>query len=213
MDKHAVISRIKEQKIVAIIREVEEEQLIEVVKALIKGGVTLLEITFDHAESQYVESTSNKIRRVVDYFGDQVCVGAGTVLTQAEVEAAVGAGAEFIISPNVNEQVIAATLKCSKVSIPGALTPTEAVNAHTAGADFVKLFPAGELGHGYIKAFFGPLKHIPFIGVGGVVPDNVKEFMEMGLQGVGVGSSLVNSKELDTEKITLNAKKFKGNLL
>lgn len=215
MEKQAIKQKIIDNKIVAIIRGVAEEQIIDTVKALVNGGVTLLEFTFDHVNKNCIEDTVSKIKLVNEHFGEQVCVGAGTVLTVEEVEKAVGAGAQFIISPNVNVEVIKKTNELNKISMPGALTPSEAVVADEAGADFVKLFPAGELGKNYIKAMMSPLKHIPYIAVGGVNPDNVSEFLEIGVCGVGVGGQLIDKqaiKEKDYNKITKIAEKFIKNI-
>ena len=156
-----------------------------------RGGVKVLEFTFDHAEPDCVNANAEKIRRTVEKFGDQVLVGCGTTLTVEEVEAAYNAGACLMISPNVDEAVIRRAKELGMVAMPGALTPTEIVSAYNMGADIVKLFPAGELGLGYIKAVRGPLKHIPMSAVGGVKPENVKEYLDAGVCGFGVGGPLV----------------------
>jgi 2-dehydro-3-deoxyphosphogluconate aldolase / (4S)-4-hydroxy-2-oxoglutarate aldolase len=197
---------------IAIIRGVEEEQILSTVKALLDGGISLVEVTFDHNQPNFLEATTNKIKKISETFGDRVLVGAGTVLTQEEVVSAVNAGAHYMISPNVSEAVIRKTVELGKVSIPGALTPTEAVFAYDAGADFVKLFPAGELGIKYIRALLGPMKHIPFMAVGGVTPANIKDFLDLGIAGVGIGGSLVNKETCkDTEKLTEIANQFVQN--
>jgi Entner-Doudoroff aldolase len=136
-----------------------------------------LEFTFDHLNKNCIEDNMKKLKITKEYFGDKVCIGAGTVLTVEEVEKAIKAGAEFIISPNTNIDVIKRVNELGKVSMPGALTPTEAVMAYDAGADYVKLFPAGELGKDYIKALMSPLQHIPFIAVGGIEVLSEKYFM------------------------------------
>lgn len=215
MNKQLIKEKINNKKIVAIIRGIDEKEIIDTVKALIDGGVTLLEFTFDHVNTYCIEETTNKIKMTKDYFGDQVCVGAGTVLYVKEVEKAIEAGAEFIISPNVNTEVIKRTNELDKVSMPGALTPTEAVIAYEAGADYVKLFPAGELGKNYIKALMSPLKHIPFIAVGGINPDNVVGFLELGVCGFGIGGNLIDKKAIKNKeysKITEIAQNFYKNI-
>ena len=205
------LARIKQEKLVAILRGVPMDRIDGVVGALVRGGVRVLEFTFDHAEPDCVKQTAEKIRRTVEKFGDQVLVGCGTTLNVEEVEAAHAAGACLVISPNVDEAVIRRTKELDMVSMPGALTPTEIVAAYEMGADIVKLFPAGELGLGYIKAVRGPLKHIPMSAVGGVKPENVKDFLDAGVCGFGVGGQLVLSKAVksgDDAAIEARAKEF-----
>ena len=194
MTHEQVLARIQEEKLVAILRGVPMDRIDGVVSALVRGGVKVLEFTFDHAEPDCVKVNAEKIRRTVEKFGDQVLVGCGTTLTVEEVEAAHNAGACLMISPNVDEAVIRRARELDMVAMPGALTPTEIVAAYNMGADIVKLFPAGELGLGYIKAVRGPLKHIPMSAVGGVKPENVSEYLDAGVCGFGVGGPLVLAK-------------------
>ena len=211
MTHEQVLARIQEEKLVAILRGVPMGRIDGVVGALMRGGVRVLEFTFDHAEPDCVKANAEKIRRTVEKFGDQVLVGCGTTLTIEEVEAAHDAGACLVISPNVDEAVIRRSKELDMVSMPGALTPTEIVAAYNMGADIVKLFPAGELGLGYIKAVRGPLKHIPMSAVGGVKPENVGEFLDAGVCGFGVGGQLVLSKAVksgDDAAIEQRAKEF-----
>ena len=206
-----VLARIQEEKLVAILRGVPMDRIDGVVSALVRGGVKVLEFTFDHAEPDFLKANSEKIRRTVEKFGDQVLVGCGTTLTVEEVEAAHNAGACLMISPNVDEAVICRARELDMVAMPGALTPTEIVAAYNMGADIVKLFPAGELGLGYIKAVRGPLKHIPMSAVGGVKPENVGEYLDAGVCGFGVGRQLVLSKAVksgDDAAIEARAKEF-----
>ncbi|KMM37248.1 bifunctional 4-hydroxy-2-oxoglutarate aldolase/2-dehydro-3-deoxy-phosphogluconate aldolase [Guptibacillus hwajinpoensis] len=215
MRKEDIKSLISEKKMIAILRNVSEDKIIPTVEALIEGGVSLLEVTFDHNHSNYITNTSDKIRGIKEAFGEDVQVGAGTVLTPEEVVEAVKAGAEFIISPNVDEKVIEKTIELGKISIPGALTPTEAVIADRHGADYIKLFPAGELGHDFIKAFMGPLNHLAFLAVGGISPTNIQRYLNTGITGVGVGGSLVLAHAIeknDYRKITEVAKLFNSNI-
>lgn len=186
-----VLEIIGKERLVAILRNVPLDRLDGVVSALIAGGVRVLEFTFDHDQENYLEENVQKIRRTVQTYGKQVVVGCGTALTVQEVEAACDAGAELVISPDVNPEVIGRARMLGMVSMPGALTPTEIVAARNAGADIVKLFPAGELGLGYIKAVRGPLGFVPMSAVGGVKPENVKDFLDAGVCGFGVGGQLV----------------------
>lgn len=202
---------IRRERLVAILRNVPMERLDGVVEALAAGGVRVLEFTFDHNQPDYLKENSAKIRRAVERFGDRVIVGCGTALTVQEAEAAHEAGAELVISPDVRPEVIRAARRLGMVSMPGALTPTEIVTAWEAGADIVKLFPAGELGLGYIKAVRGPLCHIPMSAVGGVKPENVKDFLDAGVCGFGVGGQLVLSAAVrsgDDAAIERRAREF-----
>ena len=211
MTHEEVLSLIQEEKLVAILRGVPMERIDGVVGALVRGGVRVLEFTFDHAEKDCVKMNAEKIRRTVEKFGDQVLVGCGTTLTVEEVEAAYDAGACLMISPNVDMAVIRRAKQLGMVAMPGALTPTEIVAAYEMGADIVKLFPAGELGLGYIKAVRGPLRHIPMSAVGGVKPENVKDYLDAGVCGFGVGGPLVLAKAVksgDDAAIEERAKAF-----
>ena len=205
------LARIKQEKLVAILRGVPMDRIDGVVGALVRGGVRVLEFTFDHDQPDYLAANAAKIRHTVEKFGDQVLVGCGTAITVEEVEAAHDAGACLVISPNVDMAVIRRTKQLDMVSMPGALTPTEVVAAYNMGADIVKLFPAGELGLGYIKAVRGPLGYIPMSAVGGVKPENVKDFLNAGVCGFGVGGQLVLSKAVksgDDAAIEARAKEF-----
>ena len=211
MTHEQVLARIQEEKLVAILRGVPMDRIDGVVSALVRGGVKVLEFTFDHAEPDCVKANAEKIRRTVEKFGDRVLVGCGTTLTVEEVEAAYNAGACLMISPNVDEAVIRRAKELGMVAMRGALTPTEIVAAYNMGADIVKLFPAGELGLGYIKAVRGPLKHIPMSAVGGVKPENVGEYLDAGVCGFGVGGPLVLAKAVksgDDAAIEERAKAF-----
>ena len=142
---------------------------------------------------------AGNIKKLTEHFGDKMVIGAGTVLTTEQVELTKAAGGAFIISPNVNKKVIERTCELDMVSIPGALTPTESVDAYEAGADFVKLFPITSLGSSYVKAMKAPLSHIRFLGVGGIDENNMQEYLKAGVCGFGIGSNIVNKKLLDSE--------------
>ncbi|MDR1070965.1 MAG: thiamine phosphate synthase, partial [Gracilibacteraceae bacterium] len=133
-----------------------------------------------------------KIETLSRMFGEEMLIGAGTVLTAEEARLAAAAGAKFIISPNVDPAVIRAAKETGLASVPGAMTPSEALTAFQCGADIIKLFPADILGPAYIRAFRQPLPHIPVIAVGGITPGNIQSFLEAGAAGAGVGGSLVN---------------------
>ncbi len=188
---------------------------VEVGLALLAGGVSMLEITFDHAAPDGVEETLRTLSRLDRELGERLCLGAGTVLTPEEVVAAKQSGAKYIISPNFEPDVIAKTRELALLSIPGAFTPTEVVSAHKAGGDIIKLFPAGLHGPDYVKALQGPLGHIPLAAVGGVEPGNLAGFFQAGVVCVGVGSNLVDARKVragDFSAITAAAQAFTANL-
>ena len=190
-----VADLIRREKLFAILRGVKRDQVVNTARALRRGGIKLLEVTFNHDDSHGVEETLECLNRIREALSVDIIPGAGTVLTADQVQLAANAGAQFIVSPNVDQSVIRATKDLGMVSLPGALTPTEILYAHRAGADMVKLFPGGSLGPDYIKAMGGPLKGIPLVVVGGVDLGNILQFFEAGAVGVGLGSNLVNSQE------------------
>lgn len=191
-----ILDSIYENKIVAIIRGIGSDRIVDTVGALLEGGIKLLEVTFNHESESKAMDTLKCLALINKEYKGHVCLGAGTVLTEEQVVKAVGAGAEYIISPNTDVSVIKKTKELGKISIPGAFTPSEVVTAYNAGADIVKLFPAGNLGIEYIKALLAPLSHIPVVAVGGVNLDNVDQFIKAGAKGVGVGGSLVDKKAI-----------------
>lgn len=211
MNAETIIREVKDNRIVAILRGMPEDKLIATAEALYAGGIRLIECTFDHSRADCIEANCRMISMLAEHFAGRMHVGAGTVLTAEEAEAAVRAGGEFIISPNVDEKVIARTRELGAVSMPGALTPTEIVNAWSAGAHFVKVFPAGDMGAGYIKSVRAPLKHIPMLAVGGITPENIPAYLAAGVCGFGVGSPLLPKADIDSgnyEAVTERARKF-----
>lgn len=187
---------IRAEKLFAIIRGVATEQIIDTVNALVQGGVRLLEVTFRNDCPEGIDETIQSLKQIRKTFSGQICFGAGTALTAEHVRLASEAGAQFIVSPHVDLEVIRATRELNLFSLPGAMTPTEILSARRAGADMVKLFPAGGLGPGYIKDLGGPLKGIPLIAVGGVTQDNIPQFLAAGAVGVGMGGRLVNLQDV-----------------
>ncbi len=205
-----MIERVKEGKIIAIVRGIEIEKIINTCKALYAGGVSMIEVTFNQSSPTCIEDTYEAIKLIADTL-PEIFVGAGTVMSVEQVEAAVEAGAKYIISPNFDELVVKKTKELKVLSMPGVLTPTEISNAYAAGADFVKVFPGGNFGVSYIKAIKSPMNHIPMLAVGGIDVSNVDAFMATGISGVGVGSSLVNRTLIDEgrfDELTVLAKKF-----
>lgn len=197
--KQNVIKKILEEKLVVIVRGIKSEAIIPLAEAMYAGGIRALELTYNASNPAEDEEVAENIRKLTEHFGDKMMIGAGTVLNVKQVELTKAAGGKFIISPNVNVKVIEKTCELDMVSIPGALTPTESVQAHEAGADFVKLFPITNLGSNYVKAMKAPLSHIRFLGVGGIDENNMAEYLKAGVCGFGIGSNIVNKKLVDAE--------------
>lgn len=187
-----VLDAILKEKLIVIVRGVPEDRLIPFAEAVYRGGVRLLELTYSANGSRSDEDTARCIGLLAEHFAGRMHIGAGTVLTPRQAELTKHAGGSFIISPNTDESVIRGTKELGLVSIPGALTPTEIQNAHLWGADFVKLFPIGDLGPGYLKAVAAPLSHIKFLAVGGVNEKNARQFLDAGALGVGVGGGMTD---------------------
>ena len=215
MDRNEIIKKIEDTKVISIIRGIKAEDAVKAAKALYDGGVELVEVTFDQRSSENFFSTAEAIRDIKAEMGERMVVGAGTVLTEEQLLIAKNAGAQFIVSPDTNENIIKKTVEFDMVSLPGAFTPTEAIVAHNAGADFVKLFPCVGDAVQYLKALRAPCSHIKFLAVGGVSVDNVADFITAGACGVGVGSCLVNKKWVEIgefSKITATAKQLIKNI-
>ncbi len=193
-DKEQINHEVIENKLIVILRGLTEDELIKTVGAMERGGVRMVEVTFDQSGETQDSITAENIAALKRSYGKRVRIGAGTVMTVEQVKLAYAAGAEFIISPDCYEPVIRLTSELGMVSIPGAFSPTEAANAHRWGADFVKLFPNSEVGITYLKALRAPLSHIRFLAVGGVNPDNIVDYINAGAVGVGVSSGIVDKK-------------------
>lgn len=186
------IQAIAQEQVIAILRGIQPKDIVQTAEALYRGGIRLMEITFDRSGVIPAEVTCASISLASEALAGKVLVGAGTVTTVEHVEMAYRAGAKFLISPNMNESVIRRTVELGIVSIPGALTPTEIVAAHEAGAHFVKLFPAGNMGPAYVKAVCAPLNDIRILAVGGINAKNAGEFIKAGSCGIGVSGNLAN---------------------
>lgn len=209
--KQNVINQILEEKLIVIVRGIKSDAIIPLAEAMYAGGIRALELTYNASNADEDEEVAGNIRRLTEHFVDKMMIGAGTVLNTKQVELTKAAGGKFIISPNVNKKVIEKTCELGMVSIPGALTPTESVDAYEAGADFVKLFPITNLGSGYVKAMKAPLSHIRFLGVGGIDEKNMTEYLKSGVCGFGIGSNIVNRKLIEAgnfEEITKLARVY-----
>lgn len=213
--REAIIQKILDKKIIAIVRGVYGEDCVRLAKALYDGGIELLEVTFDQSRPEALEQTTDTIRRLVAELGDRMAFGAGTVTSLEMLELARQAGAQFVVSPDTQEAVIRGTVESGMVSIPGAMSPTEILSAHSYGADFVKVFPTSNLGASYIKAIRGPINHVRLLAVGGVNEKNIGDFLKAGASGAGVGGNLVNKNWIasgEFEKITALAGEFCRNV-
>ena len=184
---------VKKNKLVAILRNVPQEDIVQVADAVVrKGGIHLLEITFNQNREDAIEETTACIQKVKEYVMSDCLVGAGTVLTMEQLEAAYKAGAEFILSPNTDPAIIRRTRELGLGSVPGAMTPSEIVEAYQAGADIVKLFPAGDFSESYIKSVLAPINHVPLMGVGSVNENNIRRLEALGMMSFGLGSNIVD---------------------
>lgn len=157
-----------------------------------------MEITYDQCNPGSWEATASAIGNIAKAFDGQMLVGAGTVTNTRLVELTAKAGGLYVISPNTDVNVIKRTKELGLVSIPGATTPSEILTAHDAGADFVKLFPASDLGVAYLKSIRAPISHVPLIATGGINDKNAKAFLDAGAVGLGVGGSLANKKVIES---------------
>lgn len=211
MDREQLIKEIGERKIITILRGLDEQALLKTVAAMEKGGIRFAEVTFSATGDPADEVIAGYIKTLSAAFAGRVHIGAGTVLTEKQVALAAAAGAEFMISPDTNPDVIRLTRELGLVSIPGAFTPSEATAAHRAGADFIKLFPNGEVKVSYLKALAVPLSHIRFLAVGGVNDENIAEYLAAGACGAGIATGIVNKKLIaagDFDGITALAEKY-----
>ena len=209
--RNAVKEAVRTHKLIAIVRGAQPEQCLSIARALYEGGFRLMEITYDQKHPETWEATAQAIGAVANSFAGKMFVGAGTVTCTELVELTHKYGGQFIISPDVNEAVIARTCELGMVSMPGALTPTEVMTAHNTGADFVKLFPAGSFGPGYLKAVKAPISHVELLAVGGIDENNIAAFLAAGAAGAGVGGKLVNPAWINAgeyDKITAAARRM-----
>lgn len=190
------VSRILNGRIIAILRGLEETQAMKTIEALQKGGLGLVEITFD--QRARASATASMIRKAAARFGNSMCIGAGTVMTPEQLTAARDAGAEFILTPNTDLAIVRSAREMGLAVIPGAFTPSEIALCHAAGADIVKVFPVGTAGPEYIKAVRGPMPHIRLSAVGGVNLNNIAAFFAAGVCCVGIGSNIVDKNAVSS---------------
>ena len=206
MDKSEVAQTIRDIGIIPVVRAQSADEAMMAIDAIREGGVSLLEITMT------VPGAVGVIEKVSKRYGDEALVGAGTVLDGETARACILAGARFVVSPSLNLETIEVCRRYGVAVMPGALTPTEVVNAWSAGADFVKVFPAGAVGGAsYIKALKAPLPQIELVPTGGVSLKTAADFIKAGASALGVGADLVDLKAIregQQQIITERAREF-----
>jgi 2-dehydro-3-deoxyphosphogluconate aldolase / (4S)-4-hydroxy-2-oxoglutarate aldolase len=191
-----VFKVIQDSGIIAILRGVAEKHLLKTVDALAQANIRAIEITFN------TPGAKEAIALVKKEFGDTIVVGAGTVVNSIFAAQAIESGAEFMLAPNMDSEVIAIVHKHGKLMIPGAFTATEVLKCYTMGCNVVKIFPAGSVGPKYIKEMRGPFDHVDLIPVGGVDISNVKDFIKAGALAVGVGGNLARKDLIEAENFS-----------
>jgi 2-dehydro-3-deoxyphosphogluconate aldolase/(4S)-4-hydroxy-2-oxoglutarate aldolase len=197
---------IEENGLIPVLRARNAAQAHAVVQAMIAGGVRVVEVTMT------VPGAIELLKDLKSEYGAKLLLGSGTVTTAEEAEATIEAGAEFVVSPSFHPEVVARTHALGKVSIPGALTPTEVITAWRAGADYVKVFPCSAVGGAsYLKSLLAPFPHLKLIPTGGVTLQTAESFFRAGARALGVGSDLVNLSAIDAghpETITEAARAY-----
>ncbi len=178
--------------LIPVLRARNAGQALAVVEAMIAGGVTVVEVTMT------VPGAIDVLRELKAKYGSRLLLGSGTVTSAAEAQATINAGAEFVVSPSLHPEVIQTTKTNGKLSIPGALTPTEVITAWRAGADYVKIFPCSAMGGAsYLKSLLAPFPFLKLIPTGGVTLESASSFLQAGARALGVGSDLVNLAAID----------------
>ncbi len=205
MKSEEIYQTIRREKIIAIVRGVKKNQIVDTAEAIFAGGIKMLEVTCN------TEGVFEMIETLCEKMGDKMSIGAGTVITMDLCKKALSAGAKYIIAPDVNPDVIDYCVRQDVTVLPGAATATEILTAKRHGAKMVKLFPASAIGLDYIKQLRGPIDDIDFVAVGGVRPENMAGFFSAGCVAVAAGASMA-PKELvekaDWNSITETARKY-----
>jgi 2-dehydro-3-deoxyphosphogluconate aldolase/(4S)-4-hydroxy-2-oxoglutarate aldolase len=198
--------QIERSGLIPVLRARSAAQAHAVVQAMIAGGITVVEVTMT------VPGAIDLLRELKHEYGEKLLLGSGTVTTPEEAQATIQAGAEFVVSPSLHRDVINATKDNGKLSIPGALTPSEVIAAYRAGADYVKVFPCSAVGGAsYLKALLAPFPFLKLIPTGGVTLQTAADFLKAGAKALGVGSDLVNLAAIEEGKpelVTLAARAY-----
>jgi 2-dehydro-3-deoxyphosphogluconate aldolase/(4S)-4-hydroxy-2-oxoglutarate aldolase len=191
--KQQIIEQLLNPGVVAVVRAKRAEQAVPLAEALVAGGVIAVEITMTTPNAiAAIKEASSKL-------GSRALIGVGTVLDEKTCQAAIDAGAEFVVSPICRRELVPIAQKAGKPIMLGSYTPTEAQLAHEAGSDFIKIFPADTLGSNYIKALRAPLPHLKIVPTGGVDLKTIGDFFKAGVAAVGAGSSLISKDVLDKD--------------
>ncbi|MGA2172203.1 MAG: bifunctional 4-hydroxy-2-oxoglutarate aldolase/2-dehydro-3-deoxy-phosphogluconate aldolase [Sedimentisphaerales bacterium] len=200
-----VYETIRREKIIAILRGVEKDSIISIAEALLAGGIKMLEVTCN------TEGVFEMIGLLTEKMGDKMVIGAGTVITTELCEESLEAGAQFIVAPDVNRNLIDYCVRRDIAILPGAATATDILTAKRHGATMVKIFPAAAIGIDYIKALRGPIDDVDFVAVGGVRPETIADFFSAGCIAIGIGDSVVRKEFVenrDWQAITDVARKY-----
>jgi 2-dehydro-3-deoxyphosphogluconate aldolase / (4S)-4-hydroxy-2-oxoglutarate aldolase len=202
-----ILDRLRDIRVVAVIRAPDAAGAVRAVDALVRGGVTGIEITYSTPDVPAV------LAAVAERHGDAVLLGAGTLRTPAQASEAVAAGARFLVAPGLDDELVAAMRATGAVTMAGALTPTEVMRAQALGVDVVKVFPAALGGPAYVRALRGPFPDVPFMPTGGVSAANLREWLDAGVVAVGAGSELCSTADIAEgrfEAIETSARAFAG---
>ena len=209
MTREEIRNSILQKKVIAVIRMKNPDQLLKVVDSLRTGGVSCIELTMT------IPNAIQSIEVVNKKFGNDILLGVGSVTDSKMAADAINAGARFVVSPIYKPEVVDSVIQRGLPVIPGAFSPTEIQTAYEQGADFVKIFPADNLGMSFIKSIKAPLPHLRVIPTGGVTLENAIDWIDHGASAVGIGSALVDNKSIESgnfNQLTLNAKKLCNNL-
>lgn len=185
-ERNEVVAQIRDLGVVAIVRADTGDEALAAARAVREGGLRAIEVTFT------VPGAAEIIRRLAEEMGEEILLGAGTVLTADQAREAVAAGAEYLIAPDTDPEVIAEAHRLGRPIFPGAFSPSEVARAWKLGADLIKLFPAARLGPAYLKDLRGPFPQIPLVPVGGVDASNCADYFRNGAVAIGVGGKLVD---------------------
>ena len=207
--RNRIVEALKSAGLIAVVRARSTEQAVPLSRALLDGGIRAIEITFS------TPNAPKAIKEVIKTFGDEAIVGVGTVIQNEQCQAALDAGAQFVVTPITRTELIPMVQASDRPIMVGAYTPTEAQTAYESGADMVKIFPADGLGPKYIKALRAPLPHLPIVPTGGVNLDTMEAFLKAGCVALGVGSSLLTRtimEENDWPSLTALARQYSDSL-
>ncbi len=188
-----ILNQLRKDKIVAVIRRMNQNNFMQVIQALLEGGIRSVEITMDGTFAV------DQIQQLTTEYKNQLTIGAGTVMTIEQATAAVEAGARFLVCPHLDIQLVQYSISLGVPIVPGVMTPTEIQSALNAGASFVKIFPANVLGTGFVKDILGPFSGLQMMVTGGLNADNFLSYLKAGASVVGMGSSLFPKKDIENE--------------